>query len=41
MHDSEHHVTFGDHVGDIQVTGMRATVNDSVHIQIEVVKLGQ
>ena len=41
MHNTQHHVTFTEDIGDIQVAGMRTTMNNAVHVEIEMIKLGQ
>ena len=41
MHDSQHHVAFTHDIRNVQMTGMRASVNDPVHIQVQMIKLGQ
>jgi phosphotransferase system IIB component len=41
MHDSKHHVPFRDNIGNVHMGRMRTTVNDTIHIEIQVVKLGQ
>jgi hypothetical protein len=41
MHNAEHHVTFTQEGTNVHITGMRASVNNAVHIEIQVVKLGQ
>jgi hypothetical protein len=41
MHNAEHHVAFTQDGTNVHITGMRAPVNNTVHIEIQVVKLGQ
>jgi hypothetical protein len=41
MHNAEHHVSFTQNGANVHITGMRASVNNAVHIEIQVVKLGQ
>jgi hypothetical protein len=41
MHNPQHHITFADHIGNVHVTWVRAAVNDSIHIQVQMVKLWQ
>jgi hypothetical protein len=41
MHDSEHHISLTQDVRDVHMTRMGATVNDSIHIEIQMVKLRQ
>ena len=41
MHDSQHHISFRQSIGNIPVTGMRAAVNDAVHVQVEMVEFRQ
>lgn len=41
MHNSEHHVSFADDIGNVQVAGMCTAVNDTVHIQVEVIEFRQ
>ena len=41
VHDSQHHISFRQSIGNIPVTGMRAAVNDAVHVQVEMVEFRQ
>lgn len=41
MQDSEQHVLLGQDLRHILVRWMRASMNDTVHIQIQMIKLGQ
>lgn len=41
MHDSQHHVSFRKAVGNVAVAGVRAPVNDAVHVQVEMIELRQ
>ncbi len=41
VHDAEHHVLFGQDVGDIQMIRVRTAVDDSVHVEVEVVEFWQ
>jgi len=41
MHNSQHHVSFRNAVGNVAVTGVRAAVNDAVHVQVEMIEFGQ
>jgi hypothetical protein len=41
VHDSQHHVPFRYDIGNVHVTGMRTSVDDPVHVEIQVIKLRQ
>jgi hypothetical protein len=41
MHNAQHHISFSQDIRDIHMTGMRASMDDSIHIQVQVVKLWQ
>ena len=39
MHNPKNHITFTENIGNIEMIGMSATMDDSIHVQIQVVKL--
>jgi hypothetical protein len=41
MHDSQHHISLAQNIGDIHMIRMSTSMNNSIHIEIEMVKLGQ
>ena len=41
MHDPHHHISLGKFFGYIQVGRMRTSVNDTIHIQIQMVEFRQ
>ena len=41
MHDTQHHISFAKNIRDIQVTWVGASVDDTVHIKIQMIKFGQ
>lgn len=41
MHDTQHHISFAKNIRDIQVTWVGASVDDAVHIKIQMIKFGQ
>jgi hypothetical protein len=41
VHDPEHHVTFTQNIRDIHVTWMRTSMNNPIHIEIQMIKLGK
>ena len=41
MHNSQHHVSFRKCIGNIHVIGMCASVNNAIHVEIEVIKFRQ
>ena len=41
VHDPQHHVLFAQDFRDVEVARVRATVNDPVQVQVQVVHLGQ
>eukprot|EP00978_Attheya_sp_CCMP212_P003403 scaffold7008_cov40-Attheya_sp.AAC.3 len=41
MHNSQHHVPFAQDVAHIQMVGMGTSMNDTIHIKVQMVKLGQ
>mmetsp|Transcript_43470 Transcript_43470/g.80905 ORF Transcript_43470/g.80905 Transcript_43470/m.80905 type:complete len:244 (+) Transcript_43470:1116-1847(+) len=41
VHDPEHHILLAEDIGHIHVGGMRTSVNDTVHVQVQVVELGK
>ena len=41
MHYPQDHVAFGEDVGDVEVTGVGAAVDDAVHVEVEVVEFGE
>ena len=41
MHDSHHHVSFTQGTPHFQIGGMRTTMNNAIHIQIQVIKFRQ
>ena len=41
VHDSKHHIFFREDVRDVHVIGMRTSVNDTIHIEVEVIEFGQ
>lgn len=41
LHDTQHHITFTQNIRYVQMTWMGAAVNDSIHIQIKMIKLGK
>jgi hypothetical protein len=40
MHDPKYHITFGENIGDIKMAGVRASVDDPVHVKVQMIKLG-
>jgi hypothetical protein len=41
VHDSQHHVSFTQRVRHVHMVRVSTSVYDSVHVQVQVVKLGQ
>ena len=41
MHDAEDHVTLSKNVGHIEVVGVGASMDDPVHVQVQVIELGE
>jgi hypothetical protein len=41
MHNTQHHITLANDIGNIHVAWVRTAVNDSIHIQVQMVKLRQ
>lgn len=41
MHNPKDHITLSQNVGNIEMTGVGAAVDDPVHIQVQVIKLRQ
>ena len=41
MHNSQHHIPFTNDIRDITIGWMGTSVNDSIHIQIQMIKLWQ
>ena len=41
VHNSHHHVTLGQDIGNVHVTGMRTTMNDTIEIEIQMIDFGQ
>ena len=39
MHDPQHHVSLTHNIRNIHVTGMRASVDNPIHIQIKMIEL--
>lgn len=40
MHNPENHITFGQNIRDVEMIGVGAPMDDSIHVQIQVIKLG-
>jgi hypothetical protein len=41
MHNSKNHIPLGKDIGYIEMTGVCAAVDNAIHIQIQMIKLGQ
>jgi hypothetical protein len=41
MHNAKHHIAFTQDGTNVHITGMRASVDNTVHVKIQMVKLGQ
>ena len=41
MHNAQHHIPFTNDIGKFSIGRMRTTVNDSIHIQIQMVDFRQ
>ena len=40
MHNTKDHITLGQNIRNIEVAGVSAAVDNTIHIQIQVIKLG-
>jgi hypothetical protein len=40
MHDPKNHITLGKNVGYIEMIRVSAPVDDTVHVKVQVIKLG-
>ena len=41
MHDPQHHVSFRQHLRNVLVIGMGTAVDNSIHIQVQVIEFRQ
>ena len=41
MQNSQQHVFFRNHFGDILISWMRTAMDDTVHVQVQMIKFGQ
>lgn len=41
MHNSEHHVSFTKNIGDIQMTRVGASMDDTVHVKVQMIEFRQ
>ena len=41
MHNTEHHVSFAQNIRDVHVIGMGTSMDNAIHIQVEMVKFRQ
>ena len=40
MHDPKNHITFSENIGYIEMIRVSAPVDDSVHVKVQMIKLG-
>ena len=41
MHDPKDHIPFGKNIGHIEVVGVGASMDDTIHIEVQMIKLGE